>query len=108
MPSASDEHTRAWIRAALKERYGDGLVRLILAGSRAKGTNLAGSDWDVLAVIAGYRSIWPVGPLRMNDKLIAPDGNLVEAYEMNPDDLHHPRVQGNALIHEALALDTDV
>ena len=106
--SVTDQGIRAWIREELKERYGTKLLRLILAGSRANGTNQTGSDWDILAVIEGSRSIWPTGPLRMNDKLCAPDGNLVEVFEVNPDDLFHPEVRENPLIDEALAHDIDV
>jgi predicted nucleotidyltransferase len=105
----ADEEIRAWIRAQLEERYGqklpnNRLIRLILAGSRAKGTSRADSDWDVLAVLEGYKSVWAngVGPLRRYDKLETPDANLVETFELNPDDLKHPQAAENQLISEAI------
>ena len=106
--SCSEEDVRAWIRRQLKERYGTPLLRLILAGSRAKGTNQSDSDWDVIAVIEGFRPIWPAGPIRMKPKIRAPDGNEVEVFELNPEDLRHPSAEANCLIREALSRNTDV
>lgn len=104
----TEPETRAWIRDKLKVRYGDKLSRLILAGSRAKRTNRPDSDWDIIAVIEGYRSIWPGGPIRMEVKLNAPDGNVVEVFEVNPNDLHLPLPVENPLILEALEHNIDV
>jgi predicted nucleotidyltransferase len=103
-----EQSVRAWIRRALQERYGRPLLRLILAGSRAKGTNRPNSDWDVIAVIEGFRSIWPEGPMRRNDKIHAPDGNEVEVFEVNPADLSHPDALTNPLIRDALAHNIDL
>jgi predicted nucleotidyltransferase len=105
-----EQSVRAWIRLTLQERFGRPLLRLILAGSRAKSTNGPNSDWDVIAVIEGFRSIWPVGPMRMsrNAKLRAPDGNEVDVLEVNPADLSHPDAQTNCLIREALAHNIDL
>ena len=79
-----EQSVRAWIRRALQERYGSPLLRLILAGSRAKGTNRPNSDWDVIAVLEGFNSIWPIGPVRFNDKIHAPDDNEVGVFEVSP------------------------
>jgi predicted nucleotidyltransferase len=103
-----EQSVRALIRRALRERYGSPLLRLILAGSRAKGTNRPNSDWDVIAVIEDFRSIWPIGPIRSNDKIHAPDGNVVEVFEVSPADLCHPDAPTNCLIREALAHNIDV
>jgi predicted nucleotidyltransferase len=103
-----EQSVRAWIRRALQERYGSRLLRLILAGSRAKGTNRPNSDWDVIAVVEGFNSIWPIGPVRLNDKIHAPDDNEVEVFEVSPADLSHPDALTNCLIREALAHNIDV
>jgi hypothetical protein len=105
-----EQKVRAWIRRVLLERYGKPILRLIFAGSRAKGTNQPNSDWDVIAVIEGFRSIWPAGPIRMfrGPKIRAPDGNEVDVLEVNPTDLCHPDAQTNRLIREALALNIDL
>jgi predicted nucleotidyltransferase len=102
------QNVRAWIRRALQERHGSRLLRLILAGSRAKGTNRLSSDWDVIAVIEGFNSIWPIGPMRGMNKIHAPDGNEVEVFEVSPADLSHPDALINCLIREALAHNVDV
>jgi hypothetical protein len=105
-----EQSVRAWIRRMLQKQYGRPLRRLIFAGSRSKGTNRLNSDWDVIAVIEGFRSIWPVGPIRMarGPKIRAPDGNEVDVLEVNPADLSHPDAQSNRLIREALALNIDL
>jgi predicted nucleotidyltransferase len=105
-----EQSVRTWLRGLLQKRYGKQLRRLIFAGSRAKGTNRPDSDWDVIAVIEGFRSIWPVGPMRMarGSKIRAPDGNEVDILEVNPDDLHHSLAQTNRLIREAVAHDIDL
>jgi hypothetical protein len=66
------------------------------------------SDWDVIALINDFRSVWPIGPVRMNAKLRAPDGNEVEVFELNPADLHHTEACNNQLIREAVAQNIDV
>jgi predicted nucleotidyltransferase len=110
MTKMDEQSVRAWIRQRLQERYGTRLRRLILAGSRAKGTNRPNSDWDVIAVIEGFRSIWPVGPMRQQrgPKIRAPDGNEVDVREVNPADLSHPDAPTNRLIQEALAQNIDL
>jgi predicted nucleotidyltransferase len=104
----NEKKTREWIRKELEKRYKNALKRLILAGSRARGKNRANSDWDIIAVLEGYRSIWPVGPVRMHEKLKAPDDNTVEVFEVNPQDLEHPEVEKNQLIREALEYNIDL
>lgn len=51
-----DETTRRYVERlglALRSRLGDGLVSLVLYGSRARGTHRDDSDIDVLIVIEG-------------------------------------------------------
>jgi hypothetical protein len=63
---------------------------------------------DVIAVIEGCNSIWPVGPIRRDNKIYAPDDNEVEVFEVSPADLSHPDALTNCLIREALAHNIDV
>ena len=77
------------IRQELEQRYGDNLKRLLLTGSRARGTAECDSDWDVVAIVVGVRSSRPEGPIIT--PYPGPDSNRIELVTVPPEDFaHHP------------------
>jgi predicted nucleotidyltransferase len=83
----NETETRQLIRRELEQRYGDKLKRLLLTGSRARGTARIGSDWDVVAIVVGVRH-QPAGPVI--DPYPGPDSNRVELVTVPPEDFQHP------------------
>lgn len=53
MTNATQVEVLASVRDRLTELYGDRLERVLLFGSRARGDQQAGSDIDLLVVLAG-------------------------------------------------------
>ncbi|PZU17557.1 MAG: hypothetical protein DI589_26015 [Shinella sp.] len=100
--------SHAWLRSLIETAVGPGIVRILLVGSRAKGTAKEGSDWDVLVIDQGTKSIWPIGPWRQDDKLMAPDGNPIEYFKMPPSDLADPRAAKDRFIQDALKYGIDI
>jgi len=86
--SDTPEQIRSLIREELRRKYGDKLIHAILTGSRARGDYRADSDWDIVVVLRDARSIQDTGPL-INEKLCAPDGNVIEIICVNEEDLDH-------------------
>ena len=93
----------AFIGKRLREVYGTRVLRILLAGSRAKRTAKSNSDWDVILVLEEEPSR-KVGPLRLDDKFPALDGNLVEYFRMSEADFQLFKQEGSPLICEADAI----
>jgi predicted nucleotidyltransferase len=97
-----DDFNENWefIAQSLREKYGSDIIRILLAGSRAKGMAKAGSDWDVILILHNEKSGKPF-PIRMDDKFKSLDGNEVEYYRMNEADFQRFKQAGNELICDA-------
>lgn len=103
-----EQEIRTWIGNQIRQIVGPKVLRVILVGSRAKGTARKESDWDVIVLVDGARSIWPVGPVRKDTKLTAPDGNVVEFFRLAPDDLDHDLAQTCRLTEEGKRFGIDI
>jgi predicted nucleotidyltransferase len=84
----NETETGRLIRRELEQRYGDKLKRLLLTGSRARGTERMDSDWDVVAIVEGAHASGPTGPAI--HPYPGPDSNRVELVIIPPGDFHHP------------------
>jgi Nucleotidyltransferase domain len=82
-----DETLKDWLRAKAEEIRPGKVERIILAGSRARGTNRPGSDWDVYVVGTEMPPLPSSGPIWRHKPLVAPDGNKVTMFHMRPADL---------------------
>lgn len=98
------ERNCAFIGKRLREEYGSRVLKILLAGSRAKRTARDDSDWDVVLVLDNEPS-GKVGPLRFDEKFYALDGNLVEYFRMSEADFQRFKQEGNQLICEANAIE---
>ena len=56
-PPADDPILKRF-RAALDELYGDRIERVVLFGSRARGDEQIGSDYDVAVFLKGFTDRW--------------------------------------------------
>jgi hypothetical protein len=90
-----DQTMKDWLRAKAEELWPGKVERIILAGSRARGTNRPDSDWDVFVIGTKMRPMYREsprdgpedGPMRRHHKMVAPDGNAVEMFDIQPNDL---------------------
>jgi predicted nucleotidyltransferase len=83
-----DRTIKDWFRAKAEELWPGKVERIILAGSRARGTNRPDSDWDVYVVGTKMRPMFSGGPIwRHREHLVAPDGNKVTMFDIQPGDL---------------------
>lgn len=91
-----------YIRSVIDKKYGDRVIFAMLAGSRAKRSSRPNSDWDVVVVLRDEPSR-EVGPIRLDDKFKALDGNEVEYFRMCKYDFDRLLEEGNKLVCEASA-----
>lgn len=89
-----------FIARSLREKYGSDVIRILLAGSRAKGFAKTDSDWDVIVILHSEKSGKQI-PMRMDDKFNSIDGNEVEYFRMSEADFQKFKDDGNALICDA-------
>lgn len=90
----------SFISKWLREKYGGRVEKILLAGSRAKGTARSDSDWDIILVLNGEPSR-KASPLRLDDKFHSLDGNPVEYFRMSAADFQRCKQDRNALVCEA-------
>src|SRR5271157_5419556 len=83
----NEQETRRLLRQQLEQCYGTQLKRLLLTGSRARGTQHVNSDWDIVAIVEGARHR-PEGPFIRS--FPGPDGKPVELVTIPPEDFEHP------------------
>jgi predicted nucleotidyltransferase len=85
----TDQAMKDWLRAKAEELWPGKVERIILAGSRARGTNRPDSDWDVYVIGEKMKPMFKDGPICRHPgaRLVAPDGNWVTMFDVQPGDL---------------------
>lgn len=68
-------------RAALDERYGDRIERVVLYGSRARGDERPDSDYDIAVFLRNSAGFWPeTGPLsEIGTEILYDTGAVINA-----------------------------
>jgi predicted nucleotidyltransferase len=100
------EENCQFIARTLRKKYGAKVVRILLAGSQAKGFFETANDWDVIVILSDERT--RPGPMRMDEKFTALDGRPVEYFRMSEEDYQRYKEIGNRLICETDALSIEL